>query len=353
MTDAPGGWHAPGWTDGTAPPTGYGQPTPEAAPTWTTEPGAWYGETTTAPRPGVVPLRPLAVGELLDGAIKIVRRYPRPTLGLSAGLGTVVILINVLLVLLLDTGATSASLENTDGTTTFTAGFGTGVVSSGPGALVSYLVRIVLTGALVSVVGKAVLGQAAPLGEVWKTVRPRLWALLGLSLLSGLVAGLPVVVAVALTVLLAVTAGGLGIALGVLLVLAGIAASANLYVRIALAAPALVLEHTGIRQSLRRSSTLVKGSWWRCFGLLLLAAIISGVVSGIVTLPVSLIALYVTGGDTLNVSYLITAQIASGLASVVVAPFSAAVIALLYVDRRMRAEGLDVALQAAAEAPST
>ena len=40
-------------------------------------------------------------------------------------------------------------------------------------------------------------------------------------------------------------------------------------------------------------------------------------------------------------------QVGAGLASVLVAPFSSGVMALLYVDRRMRAEGLDVALQTA------
>ena len=53
------------------------------------------------PQPGVVPLRPLALGELLDGAIKIIRRYPRPTLGLSAAIAAVVTVLNVGLVLLL------------------------------------------------------------------------------------------------------------------------------------------------------------------------------------------------------------------------------------------------------------
>ena len=37
-----------------------------------------------APKPGVIPLRPLGVGEILDGAISYIRANPGVTLGLSA-----------------------------------------------------------------------------------------------------------------------------------------------------------------------------------------------------------------------------------------------------------------------------
>ena len=55
-------------------------------------------------------------------------------------------------------------------------------------------------------------------------------------------------------------------------------------------------------------------------------------------------------GQALSRRALVLSAIGTGIASLVVAPFSAGVTALLYVDRRMRAEGLDVALQAAAAA---
>ena len=35
-------------------------------------------------KPGVIPLRPLGVGEILDGAVTTIRRNPAPMLGLSA-----------------------------------------------------------------------------------------------------------------------------------------------------------------------------------------------------------------------------------------------------------------------------
>jgi hypothetical protein len=50
-------------------------------------------------KPGVVPLRPLALGELLDGAVGVLRGYPRPTLGMSAVVAVVATLANVVLLL--------------------------------------------------------------------------------------------------------------------------------------------------------------------------------------------------------------------------------------------------------------
>ena len=58
------------------------------------------------------------------------------------------------------------------------------------------------------------------------------------------------------------------------------------------------------------------------------------------------------GGDVLSARTLIASSLGSIVAATLVDPFTAGVRALLYVDRRMRAEGLDVALTAAAAHPS-
>ena len=53
---------------------GYGPPPPG--------PGPRYG--TAAPKPGVIPLRPLGLGEILDGSFATIRRNPKATLGIAA-----------------------------------------------------------------------------------------------------------------------------------------------------------------------------------------------------------------------------------------------------------------------------
>jgi hypothetical protein len=339
MTEPPTGWTTPGsqpapevpqWT---APPV-YGNQTPWAAtdPTWA-----------MAPQPGVIPLRPLGLGEILDGAIKIIRRYPRPTLGMSAAVALVVTVVNVALTLLFNDG--SSSLDNLDSSGSSFSFASGGLASSLPGALLSVLAGLILTGALVAVVGKAVLGQPAPAEQIARTVRGRLWALLGVSLLSGLLLSLPLVAAVLLAIVL-----GSGPA-AFFLIVGGLAGTVYLYVRLSLASSVLVLEKAGVVLALRRSGVLVRRSFWRVLGILLLTSLIVAVLNLIVNIPVVLIAVIASGGASQGTAFLVATKIGAGLASVLIQPFGAGVRALLYVDRRMRAEGLDVTLQAASATP--
>ena len=121
--------------------------------------------------------------------------------------------------------------------------------------------------------------------------------------------------------------------------------------RLALAAPAMVLERLPLREALRRSGVLVRHSWWRVLGVLVLAALIAGVVGQVLQLPFTAFggggSLF-TAGDDVTLRALVLAQVGAGVAQVLTAPFNSGVRALLYIDRRMRAEGLDVALAAAA-----
>lgn len=339
MTEPPPQWSAPDAPPPYTEPSGYGYGPGSSADSSAPQgypPPTWYAP---PPPPGVVPLRPLGLGELLDGSIKVMRRYPRPTLGLSAAISAVVTLVNVLLVLAFNQVDPTSSNEDI----TFSVGAG---MSSGPGAILSYLAGIVLTGAMVAVVGKAVLGQAVSTPEVWATVRSRLWALLGLSLLTVLIVATPAAVGILVAVVLALATGGIGLVVGIPLAISGFALSAYLYARLALAPAALVLEKAGITTALRRSGTLVRGAWWRTFWILVLTSLIASVMSAILAVPFGIIGIVLGSAD--STGFLVSQQVATGLANVVVAPFAAGVHALLYVDRRMRAEGLDVALAAAA-----
>jgi hypothetical protein len=335
MTEPPS-WSSPGGEPSASTPA----PVPAtSADPWHGHGGYGYGP--PVQQPGVIPLRPLALGELLDGAIKIIRRYPRPTLGLSAAIALVVTILNVIAVLLLDNDFTiDDSTGSIDGSEV-----AFNVSSTGIPALFSFLAGLVLTGALISVVGKAVQGRPTSTSEVWAAVRPRIWALLGLSLLTGLLVVVPIFIGIGLAIALGVGLGPAGLVIGIPLGIASAVLAAYLYVRLALASPALVLEKASITESLRRSGVLVKGSWWRVFGILILSGIIAGIVASIISAIVILPAALLTSAD--GTESLIAQQVAAGIASVLLSPFSAGVRALLYVDRRMRAEGLDVALQAA------
>lgn len=372
------GWTSPGWGVPSEPPTpsdgSPGPDTPVAAPPgWGgppqdggpqhgprqygapqygagqyTAPPGWGGPPPGAPRPGVVPLRPLGLGELLDGSVGVVRRYPRPTLGLSFVVALVTTGLTVLLLSLLPNGLlaeTSTSQDVSD------AQLG-GVVAGGLGTVVvTSLAGIVLAGVITVVVGRAVLGQPMSAAEAWRAVRPLLGRLVGLAVLVGLIVTVVVGAGVLLAVLSYAVAGGAGLLLGVPLALAGVVGAVWLYIRLSLAAPALVLEKVTVRESLRRSGVLVRQSWWRVLGILVLTAIIAGAVGQVLQLPFLAVgggAGLFTGSSDIGIGDLVLAQIGAGIAQTLTAPFSSGVRALLYIDRRMRAEGLDVALAAAA-----
>ena len=342
---------APGYGPGAGPGgPGYG-PVPPANGTWGARPSEL--------KPGVVPLRPLGLGEVLDGAVSVIRRYPRPALGLSAVVALVTTVLNVLLLvtafqpfLALDPTA----LENGD-TAALEGALGGAFAGGALTVVLTLLSGAVLTGAITAVVGRAVLGAPLSFGDAWTQVRPTLLKLVGLALLVlAMVYGI-VIVGLVVGVGIIAVGGPLLALVGVPLILASLALALHLYIRFALAPCVLVLERSGIRDALRRSGVLVKSDWWRVLGILLLTFIIGGFVSQIIQLP---FAVFGAGSpsnllesDTgLGTRALVLSAIGGGIASTVVAPFTAGVRALLYVDRRMRAEGLDVALTAAANARS-
>jgi hypothetical protein len=130
-----------------------------------------------------------------------------------------------------------------------------------------------------------------------------------------------------------------------------------LMIRFSLASPALMLEKQSITKSMRRSAKLVRGSWWRVFGIQLLAAIIAYIVASIIVIPFAVLAAALSGdGFTgfldssadLGWTFLIVSGIGSVIGSMITFPITAGVTVLLYIDRRIRREALDLDLARAA-----
>jgi hypothetical protein len=302
------------------------------------------------PKPGVIPLRPLGVGEILDGAIAYVRGNPGVTLGFSA----IVITITQLVELPVSASLTGASQDLTADGRVPTSDDLIGLVGSAVGGLavsglVSFVANTVLTGLLITVLGQAVLGRRMGLGPAWAATRSRLPGLLGLSLLTTLVLTLivgagfiPLIIAAAAGSSSAVTPAILAI-----LVVAGIAVwLGTLWSMIT---PAYVLEHIPVMRAFRRSTELVRGQWWRVFGILLLGGIIATIVSSILALPFGFVAgLFGAPGSAGD---LIVTALGGIVAGTITAPFSAGISGLLYFDQRMRREAFDLELLRATETP--
>jgi hypothetical protein len=87
----------------------------------------------------------------------------------------------------------------------------------------------------------------------------------------------------------------------------------------------------------------VTRSFWRVFGITLLAGIIVAIAGGILQLPFTFFGA-LSGSGIVATVILVIGTIAAGT---VTRPITAGVTVLLYVDMRMRKEGLDLALRTA------
>jgi hypothetical protein len=299
-----------------------------------------------------VPLRPLGLGEILDGAVQTIRQNPKVMLGLSA----IVNLLLTVIVVLVQIGNLSTAFGGLGsfGTTSSDGSADEvdvgGLVASGIAGLLQFIGTTILTGLLVIAVSDAVLGRRPGIGEVWQRAKGRIWALLGVTVL--VVLGIFGVALACLLpgILVAFAGGGVG---AVLLIVVGAVAALVLTFWIAIrwlfAPPTVLLERSGVFASMGRSWRLVGGSWWRCFGIWLLAQVLGSVLSGVLQFPFLIAAMLVDSTATKAVAIGLTI-LAGVIARTLVAPFSASILALLYIDLRMRREGLDVRLQQAAAA---
>ncbi|OAH10055.1 glycerophosphoryl diester phosphodiesterase membrane domain-containing protein [Streptomyces jeddahensis] len=321
--------------------------------------GSGWGGPPPAAKPGVIPLRPLGVGEILDGAVSTMRTHWRTVLGISLAVAVVTEILVVLLQGLVLDDSSTAALDDPNATLDeIGRAMSDALLNTGVILLISMLGTIVATALLTTVTSRAVLGKSVTTPEAWRDARPQLLKLFGLTFLLPLIA-LAIVGVGVLPGLLVAVAGGAeaGSALVVLGALAAGVVALWLMIRFSLASPALMLEKQGIVKSMSRSAKLVRGAWWRVFGIQLLATIIANIVASIIVIPFTFLAGALSGngitgfldstGDV-GWTFLIISGIGSVIGSTLTLPITAGVTVLLYIDQRIRREALDLELARAA-----
>ncbi len=301
-------------------------------------------------KPGIIPLRPLSLSDIFNGAVGYIRTNPKATLGLTA----VVVIITQILALLLQLGplAYAGRVGAQSGDELSTPMLIGSAASTIAGGIATALSAILLSGMLTVVVGRAVFGSTITVGEAWQRVRGRLLALIGLSALE-VVAAVVVIGAVILAILGISVAGNTvaAVLVAIPLVLMMIAVLLYLYTALAFAPVAIVLERKSVMEAINRSFGLVRNHFWRVLGIRLLASLVAGLVAGAVAVPFSIAGqLTALGADTSGPFIAATAIAAVGgaIGQIVTAPFNAGVVVLLYTDIRIRAEAFDLVLQTGA-----
>ena len=319
----------PAWR--TAPPPG---PAPAWGPLAGTVPPQPSAFQTATPAPPLYDLRPLSTGEILDRSFSLYRRR----FWLYAGLSSV------------------AAAVTTVGTfVRLTWGFGaTFGEQAGPRQLLVSAISTLVTSvffllaysvtqaATVSAVGSVYLGRQTSIGQSFATVRRFWYRYLGIVLWQAWSSmWLPLLLIIPAIVFLIDVKLNLQ-TLGAFLlipVFASLVYSVIAYIRNSLGIAASVGEGLTVRQSMRRSKTLVAGRKGRVFALLMLMYVLSlaaGVVQGVFAVFMTLSH---QGVHILLEALTLLATFATGT---LVTPVGAIAFCLLYLDERVRREGLDV-----------
>ena len=338
---------------GPPPVGGPAYPPPPAPPASYRQPQGLPGMLGAAHKPGAIPLRPLTLGNIYDGAFRIIRFNPKATVGAAALVTAVAmilpILISTVTAFTLGTGFGDDGEVSTDASTAELVGVLGSLGSFVLGLFAAQLGVIFVTGMIAHVAHAAAIGRRLTLAEAWAATHGKRWRLIGQALLVGVTTLLAIAAVITIVVLVAVLTEDvlLTVLLGIALVLGSIPLFVWLWIKVvALATPTLMLEPVGVFASFGRNWRLTRNQFWRILGIMLLTSLITGVAGYILGLPTSI------GGQVAAVLLpeyvllilVLTQAIGLVIQNAFVAPFTAAVTSLQYLDQRMRKEAYDVEL---------
>src|ERR687896_500893 len=149
----------------------------EAAAAYGPPPGGWLGTDRAELLGGDIPLRPLGVAEILDGAIVNIRHNPRGVLGLSLAITTVVQVLQSLITYFLIGDYARDEITPVP----IMRSLGAQLTVSLLGLLMSAYAVLLLAGMLGPAVGRTLFGLPAAPGQVWRDARPGLPRLAGVA----------------------------------------------------------------------------------------------------------------------------------------------------------------------------
>jgi hypothetical protein len=314
---------------------------------------------TPASRPGIVPLHPLSFGTILGRSFVALRQNPRVLLGFALTVQTAAYLVVIAAV----AGVTVAAFSRLQTVPPYSDDYDTIMIGSvvlvaAVGfvlVLAAGFLGVIVQAVVVAEVSHAVVAERRRLGELWRQVRPAAWRLVGYAFLLGLAVAIVLAIAVAAVVGLGFLALPAAIVLGILLVLGSIPLGLWLSTKLLLVPAVLLLEGATIRGAIARSWRLVRGRFWVALGVMFLIQLIFGTLAQIVNIPFSLLGTLLgsivspTGSpDATSIVGLIVSsvlgQVAVLLVQAIALVVQATATALVYVDTRMRHEGLDLDL---------
>jgi len=162
-------------------------------------------------------------------------------------------------------------------------------------AAFALLAYVVMQCALIYGVAESSLGREVRIKKAYSFAFDRLWDVVLASLMV-----MAAVLVIGITVI-------------------GIPVAIYLGVRWSFAIPVIMLEGLGPREAISRSSDLVRGTWWRVFGIIIVLAIVAAVIDGL-----------------LNLVLFFVPEVRVTVANIVSTPLTMIGTILLYFDLRIR-----------------
>ncbi|MEV0022294.1 hypothetical protein AB0H45_08690 [Streptomyces atroolivaceus] len=340
-----------------------------------------WGGWVPPPKPGVIPLAPLGLGDVLGGAFSTMGRYWKQLFGMAAVLygGAALLMATAVAVA---HSAVSGHLERVvslDYDESASSADIVPLVTAGSAlALLGIVIMAIVSGlmyaAVPTVLQEAVLGRPIAFAAVWRRAWSRVVPVIGALILTALFAVVPVLLLMAAFVAMIVSlvtmdsgsGAGVAVSLGVVGALITGPLAVWLWIKVCLAPAVVVFERQRPVAALRRSSQLVRGDWWRIFGITLLAGLMAAVAGYVIQMPFSILGLFpgMIGTASLDEDpsaaavmvamsgYLIATLLGQMVSQIISTTFPQLVTGLLYVDRRIRTEDLGPVLAEAAGVPA-
>ena len=361
---APGpGYSAPGPGYG-APGPGYGAPGASGY----SQTGAWGW----APKPGIIPLRPLTISDLLSGSFAALRMNPKVLFGFTLIVLTIVGVLDSLVSIFPMYSLMSASEYGEDPQASpddIASSVSMAFVSTFVGYAIllicSILAVALLNGILSTTVAQMVIGKKITFRQAWALAKPRMMPVLGVVVLTFLAVGIPVILWIVGIVVLLLASGSSNAAYSaaglMLIALFPMAlVSYAVQVRLLYAPMCAVLEHAGPVESIKRSWSLTSGAFWMTLGRLMLISILVGFIAGMITMVISTVvvgivfAVFSAGSldPTKMVGLLVTTSVLTTILQMasyaLVFPIMSAFQTLMFVDQKIRTENFAFALAQAA-----
>lgn len=372
-TPTPPGGDQPNFTppSGPTPPPEeprYGQYDPELAQANYGNGPSYAPNFSTSPKqniqPGIVPLRPLNLSDIINGTFNALRTAPGVFFGFSVAVWTMIAVLSSLASYsaIPDLSAFNPSnLEQTKDNSEFLS------LSQHPSFTPFSIVALIFTNlatvfaagvclaVFAAAIAELILGRKLTASQCLALSRPHIPKVLGVSLLLGIIEALvAVVVFLSLAAIFLEFAKSqedmIGIALiwvfGILAIAIGLGYVA---IRLAFTIPVLVIEGVGIFQAIARSWQLTRQQFFRTLGIILVGYLIQAAILGILSTVVSLLAALIGSLSNSMALVLVFSTAVTVLLQGILLPISSNVIALLYFDTRMRKEGLGLSLLRASQ----